>query len=83
MEVIIILKKEDINTGKIGNNYQIVTDKGVTIIFQNDAILELISDYKNDNPDEKEYQEKKQRTDNIIIGEEIPTFKSVHKTRKQ
>lgn len=48
MEFIIKLEKDDINTGKIGNNYQIVTQKGLVIIFDKEAIIELITDYLSD-----------------------------------
>lgn len=54
MEVIIKLGKEDINTGKIGNNYQIVTKKGLTIIFDKDAIQELIKDYQYDTQNDEQ-----------------------------
>lgn len=47
MEIIIKLEKEDILTNPIGTNFKIQTEKGITIIFSDDAINELILDYNN------------------------------------
>jgi hypothetical protein len=46
MDLIIIIRKEDITTSKVGSNFQIETKDGVKIIFHNDALIELIKDYK-------------------------------------
>jgi hypothetical protein len=46
MELVIIIRKEDITTSKVGSNFQLETKEGVKIIFHNDALAELIKDYE-------------------------------------
>lgn len=44
MEMVIILSKEDIQTGKCGDHTEINTGKGITINFAPDALQEFLND---------------------------------------
>jgi hypothetical protein len=46
MEHILILHKGDINTSKLGKNYQILAENNLTLIFDEEAMEELLKDIK-------------------------------------